>query len=198
MRKNNLIIIIILFIPFNLLHSQFKLNYGFKAGAVSAHINEIYEGGEYAYSSKWGFGAGIFLEGSFNNNISISGELDYLQGGWYDDDLSQKYSMNVLSVPVLLKLKTDAGKFTPYLLAGPKFDFLLSMDSVNHSFDKAIFPIYGVTLGAGCERVVWKNYSILAEIRYNYDFESMFKVFSMVDVSYNYSRSLEFLIGVKF
>lgn len=199
MKINNLIIVIILLITSSLIHSQFKITYGVKVGAVSAHQTQIFKRSEYAYSSKWGIGGGVFLEGSFNNSISILGELDYLQEGWRDDVLDKRYSVNVLSAPVMLALKTHAGKFVPYLLLGPRFDFLLSIDSVENSFDKSNDPIIGITLGAGFERVVWKNYSFLAEIRYNYDFESIFRVSSVGGLgSSYYSRSLGFLVGVKF
>ena len=202
MKKNSFVILIILFMPFNLLFSQFKMNYGIKAGSVYSHQIAVSYDNEFSYPSKWGLGAGVFFDGSFNKNISTLAEIDYLQEGWYsynDMDVYQKYSRNVLSLSVMLKLKTNAGKFTPYLLAGPRFDFLLKMDSIEYSFIKNGNPIFGITFGLGCERVVWRDYSVLAEIRYNYDFDGMFWISSVGGLgSYNYNRALVFFVGVKF
>ena len=196
----NYIILFFLLIPITSLHSQFKINVGFKAGVLSAHQTAIYQWDEDTYASRWGFGGGAFLDASFNKSISILVELDYMQQGWYDDDVYyKKYSMNVISFPIMLKLNAQAGKFTPYLVTGPRLDLILNLETPYNVFDNSEKLLYGITFGLGCERIVYKNYSVLAEVRYNYDLESMFRTMTVIgEGSTNYSRSLAFLAGVKF
>ena len=158
------IILLILLIPITNLHSQLKISVGFKAGAISAHQTSASYWGEYTYAAKRGFGGGALFEGSFNKSISILAELDYMQQGWYDDDVYYKrYSMNVISFPLLLKLNARAGKFTPYLVAGPRLDLILKLETPYNVFDNSEKLLYGITFGLGCERIVYKNYSVLVK-----------------------------------
>lgn len=199
MKKTNLIIIIALFIiPYNYLHSQIKLYYGIKTGMVSAHHNIVYDEDFISSSdSRIGFDMGAFIESSFNKTFSLSAELHYIQKGEAYDEW--KSLIECLSIPVMLKIKTQAGNFTPYLLIGPRLDVILNYDKTNMNYKNIGKNNFGLTSGIGCELKIWKNYSLLADIRYDYDFTGFYYSTAVSgDRVDEYSRSLEFLVGVKF
>ena len=99
----------------------------------------------------------------------------------------------------MLKFKTDAGRFTPYLLLGPRIDFILSYDKNFFECEYMSNPNFGITMGFGCEVNFWKKYSLLTDIKYDYDFTSnSVRTRVQDEMSDVYSRSLEFLVGFKF
>jgi len=178
-------------------YSQFKLNFGIKTGLSLAHV--VYEGNRSSSSgSRAGVDMGLYIESTFNKDVSLSCEFHYIQKG--EGDPGWKTLTECLSIPVLLKLKTQAGKFTPYLLSGPRFDFMLSYENSSGATTELNNINFGVTLGLGSEINLWKSNSLVAEIRYDHDL-----TFSRYVVPYNeyyysntYNRSFDFLIGVKF
>lgn len=203
MKKIILIVVIFLFLGSNnIVNSQFKVNYGVKAGLELAHVVAINRYYESSSDNKTGICLGGFIEPSFNKYISLIIETNYQQKGWRAEGLQINYSINCISVPLMLKLRTEAGRLSPYIQLGPKLDIVLHQDSANnlysfHSYNFSLID-FGVVLGLGCETRVWKNDYLLAEMRYNCNFNSNFAVSGVESSSLFYSRSLEFLVGVKF
>lgn len=202
MKIINLVTFILLLSSITIVNSQFKINYGVKAGLELAHVVAINRYNESTSDNKTGICFGAFIEPSFNKYISLILETNYQQKGWRAEGPQINYSINCISVPLMLKLRTEAGKLSPYIQLGPKLDIILHQDSANnlysfHSYNFSLID-FGVVLGLGCEIRVWKNNYLLSEIRYNCNFNSNFAVSGVESSTLFYNRSLEFLVGVKF
>ena len=203
MKKIILIAALFLFLGSkNIVNSQFKLNYGIKSGLELAHQISASYYGEGNLENRTGIFIGAFLEPSFNKDISMLLEIDYVQKGWHDESLQTNYSINCISVPLMLKLKTEAGRLNPFIQFGPKLDIVLHQDSAHNAYNFYTYNFsltnFGVILGLGCETHIRKDFNFLAEIRYNCDFNSGFAASGVESSTLFYSRSFEFLVGVKF
>ena len=88
--------------------------------------------------------------------------MNYVEKGWKED--GQSYLVNCLSFPLLVHLKMELGKFTPYFLFGPRLDLILSHDSLLGFYSNMYTANFGITGGLGCEREINKHYTILAEL----------------------------------
>jgi opacity protein-like surface antigen len=98
-------------------------------------------------------------------------------------------------VPILAKLRLPLRNVTPYVLIGPRFDFLISrsggtLDATISQFDKMD---YGLTLGAGVELNSIFPFGLLAEFRYNPNSYDSYK--SQYQSVRN--RSMDFLVGIR-
>jgi len=154
-------------------------------------------------SARGGFGVSAFAEW-FNLPIfSIVSQVEYAQrgahmlyplpGGWGLTDGSMDY----ISIPVLAKLTAPLGAFNPYVLAGPRADFLVSYhydaiypnNSIYSDLNKATL---GGSAGVGVQTNSILPVSLSAELRYDFDF---FNSYNHADLNVH-NDAFEIWIGV--
>ncbi len=200
---------IMLLLAANPANAQLMRSYGVKLGAVAA--NETWTNNGYTWDTKnrWGFTVAAFADVPFFRFFSAQGEMQFTQKGMdYSVPATTpsrpvgpgEYrtispTIDYISIPLLAKFKIPSGPLTPYILIGPRFDFLISsspdgLDAVVNNFDKMD---YGLTVGAGVELDSLFPFGILAEVRYNPNsYDSYQSDFTTVK-----NRSIDFLVGVR-
>ena len=186
--------------------AQLTRSYGIKLGLVGA--NETWSTIP-ATDTRWGFTAGVYAELPYSKYLSADGEIQYTQKGMkysipvttasQPDGSGQYYTLSpridYISIPILAKLRLPLPKFTPYLVVGPRFDFLISrsggpLDAAISQFDKMD---YGLTIGAGVELNSIFPFGLLAEFRYN---PNSYDSYNNQYLSVR-NRSMDFLVGVR-
>lgn len=101
-----------------------------------------------------------------------------------------------ISAALMGKAKYNLGMFTPYLLLGPQFNYLIGKDlnmAIAWPFYHFKNNIFGYTAGAGTELKIM-SVSFLVEYRFEKDLTNNYDL-SSLDIK-NYSHSV--LLGVKF
>jgi opacity protein-like surface antigen len=189
-------------------NAQLTRSYGIKLGVVGA--NEAWSSlGEpdWPTNIRWGFTADVYAELPYSKYLSADAEIQYTQKGMkyttreitdfppFSAYRTFSPRVDYLSIPILAKLRLPLVNLVPYILVGPRFDFLVhrsgdGLNAVVNDFDNMD---YGLTVGAGFELNSVLPFGLLAEFRYNpnsYD-------------SYNSpsqrvrNRSLDFLVGIR-
>ena len=107
--------------------------------------------------------------------------------------LSYSTKLNYLSVPILAKLRMSGPLLTPYIIAGPRFDYYLSNSGSNlySDFNKTSI---GGTFGVGVESVSILSIQVGLEFRYSPDFKDSFSTSVMMIKNH----SMEFLLVLGF
>ncbi len=180
-------------------HAQSLRSYGLKTGLTSANARVVYahrpDIHQVLITDKEGdvrhTGMTVALYGDWNvaGPLSLLTQLEYVQRGfgervWYGDVmhgegpfLSVDWTrIDYLSVPVLAKVAFSAASARPYLLIGPRADFLLAhhMDFDSRYYlrlavnDLERFNM-GATFGGGLEVATGLPVSVLLEVRYSHD-----------------------------
>lgn len=210
MKKCILIFILFLSVPL-----MAQLSYGVKAGLTSS--NQTWEftprfaktGETTARSS---INLGLFAEYSDDKYVSVLAELNYRQKGanikmeYTGRDTSGtiivpkdlEHKLAYMNVSLLGKVRYQVGIFSPYLLAGLKTDYQISnkLDDIDlgHIAEDATKQIWGAVIGAGFEIKNFLPVGILAEVRYEFDFNKLY-----VEDNFQFkSDTIEFRIGIKF
>ena len=187
--------IIIVSFSTNSLHSQFIKNYGIQIGITSA--NQEYSGSAFPLAEidlkrRLGFLGGFQIEWLDVSYISIITQIEYIQKGMGIEGIvtgqnspeplgtRTDYSrLDYLSLPVLLRLSLIHRPITPYVIAGPRYDYLLNYDSsefMNYVFDNFRRGVYGGAIGIGIESNFPKLIKLTLELRYNLDFTDSLKL----------------------
>lgn len=160
------------------------------------------------YKARWGWDAGAYLELLTTPPFSILAEAHYIQKGfryeiryttpenplvWKSEDVGPR--VDYLSIPVLAKIRFGQQKVAPYLLAGPRCDFLIHRESKGyHEVIDAFEDVdFGASFGAGVEAALPPIPGILAEVRWSPSFTHAYDT-SLLTVT---NRSVEFLVGVR-
>jgi hypothetical protein len=171
--------------------AQFFKGYGIKVAYTSASQTLDYPAPPWGWwngtttSARSGFNVGVFAEWLNVPFISVVSQVEYAQrganakyagpGGWWTTDGLLQY----LSVPIMARVTIPTGPVSPYLLAGPRADFLLSYRELGikpwgnatslsfySNFKRANL---GASLGVGVETSSILPARLLAELRYNVD-----------------------------
>lgn len=169
---------------------------------------------EDAQKRRTGINGGAFVEWLNIPLISIKSRLWYNEKGVGIEymETSEEYPLGLglvtqntrlsyISFALLGKLNMSSGLFTPYLEAGPRFDYLLDYEEnmvFTEVYRKFEENVYGLTFGAGLERSVPGGPVLSVEIRYNHDLKDSHTV---ATESFNYSmrnRSFEVSAGLGF
>ena len=136
-------------------------------------------------SAKSGFNVAAFAEWLNIPFFSVVSQVEYDQrganakyavpGGWRTTDGSLQY----LSVPIMAKVSIPTGLVSPYLLAGPRADFLfayreLGVQPWGNATSLSFYSNFkranlGASLGVGLETSSVFPARLLAELRYNLD-----------------------------
>ncbi len=190
-------------------HAQLKESYGMKLGVVGANQTWNDYGTVWKTDNRWGFTADAFIEVPFFRYFSAQAEIQYTQKGMsYSQPMtvisqsplpvqSRTFSPRIdyISIPLLAKVKFPFSTVTPYILVGPRFDFLVYADPdglgpVVNNFDNMD---YGLTVGAGIEFDSVLPFGLLAEFRYN---PNSYDSYDSGQLSVR-NRTVDFLVGVR-
>ncbi len=208
-KKLGISIAIILFC-FSSAYPQLLKGYGLKTGIVIA--DQHFEYGPYAKvetaldrKHRTGFDIGIYVEWLNLPFFSMLTEAHYVQKGMINEGIAYnefgtlmgtvKFDNRVdyLSVPILAKIAVKTPSFSPYLVAGPRFDFLLGYNSTGGEFlyDRFKDLDMGGDIGIGVESNT-RPLKVLLEFRYSPDFTYAYKS-DLLKVKNN---SFEILFGL--
>ena len=185
-----LICIVILCLPGQVWGNKFvttpwTLSLNFGEGS-SQQKWEVEGGDTSAIRNKDGPQFSLYLNWELQPNLSIVTGLRLVEKGitydhYYYDQYGYKsgydYFQEVIgyiSVPILFKLKYPIGRFTPYLILGPRLDFNIYIDSsfeyISDLFEEFKNPVIGYDLGAGLSFRIFKVNSIYLEYSISEDF----------------------------
>lgn len=159
--------------------------------------------------ARWGLDAGVFIEAPDIPIVSVLGELHYTQKGFKitatvtteqspegAGEMTSTPRVDYLSLPILLKLRLDLGVIAPYVVAGPRFDFLIGKSSEGYDlvYDHLKKNDMGASFGLGVELPTEIVAAFLAEIRYSPSFSKAYYN-GMLTVK---NQSIELLVGARF
>ena len=185
--KSILIIILLSVLSFNA-KSQILTDYGIKFGTAISNQTWDYDAGfSLNNDNKIGISTRLFADFFSWRYIQLEGELGYTRKGFTDNipitsadspDGTGEYininnSLDYLSISVLGKIRFSAGGLSPYIIAGPQFNFLINKNIGNGwdiAFDQFRKTNLGIIVGAGTELNDLLPFTILLEYRYERDF----------------------------
>jgi hypothetical protein len=212
-KKMKKILIILLFVIAGPLFAQ--LNYGVKAGLTSSNQTWEYVPKFANYGNvepRKGINLGIFAEYSDNKYLGVLAEINYRQKGAKIDinytgrdtsgsivvPKSIEHKLSYINITLLGKVRYDLSFVTPYVIGGLKTDYQVSnkFDDVDLGYlsTECTTQIWGAVIGAGFEIKKLFPFALLAEFRYEFDFNKLY-------VSDDYqikTSSFELKLGVRF
>ncbi|MGB8658435.1 MAG: porin family protein [Candidatus Zixiibacteriota bacterium] len=208
MRKVRIsIAIIALLLCFSSVHAQFMHGFGVKTGVVLASQDiDNSMGFDTNAKSRTGFDLGVFAEWFDSPVFSLSTEAHYVQKGMIEEvpridefgfpmsPSKDDHRIDYLSIPVLAKISVKGKHISPYLVFGPRFDFLLGNKSktLKILYDELKNTDEGLTAGVGVETNT-VPLRMLLEFRYSPDFSNAYKT----DLWKIRNNSFEILSGLK-
>jgi len=192
MKHQIIIVVCLILLISTATQSQFIRGYGLKLALTSS--DDQYENSfapNLETKRRIGFNVGGFIEWLDVPFFSFITQLEYDQKGAgqvfnrrdeYNNDLgdiTQYGKLDYVSIPLLVKLRYPAGIFTPYIVGGPRFDFLVGFQSDKNLFNTLYRQLkknsIGGSVGIGVETESILPTTFLAELRYNFDFQDSFK-----------------------
>jgi hypothetical protein len=191
-------------------HAQLVRSYGIKLGTVAANQTWKYTGApELTTSERWGVTGGVYIELLDLPVIGVVGEIQYTQKGMKfsipvttasqpegtGQFITLSPKVDYLSVPVLAKVRLPFPAISPYIIAGPRMDLLLSKhgDGFDAVVDEFKSSDVGATIGVGVELHTLLPVGILAEVRYNPSFRDSYTSNSLTVRNH----SFDFLLGLQ-
>jgi hypothetical protein len=184
--------------------------FGVKAGAVAATQNWNYaEGFDLGAKLRWGWDVAVFKEFLKVGPLGFLAEIHYIQKGFREEEcrtlpfgppcqgfVSSRPRVDYISIPLLAKVRFGAGGVVPYVLAGPRWDFLVdrSGQNMHEVIDQMKRFDFGVSVGAGVETgLPLGGPGVLAEVRYS---PSLIHAFDNGTLTVT-NQAIEFLVGVR-
>ncbi len=190
--------------------AQFIRGIGIKVGTVAANQTWDYSSfGDLSTTTRYGFTIGGFIEMFSFSHFSLLGEVQYTQKGMEYTvpvtttsspdgigSMSVSPRVDYISIPILAKLRITTPIVEPYVIAGPRFDILVSKvaEGMGAVIDKFKDTDYGITVGVGAELGSLIPLPLLVEARYNASPGEAFDN-SLVKVK---NRSFDILVGIRF
>jgi len=190
-----LLVITLIFGFYSVTQAQFIKNVGIKIGGTAStqkwEYNPFIEMAGLKPDTKIGLNVGAFAEFLNLPFISLIGEVNYVEKGMQIDvlitDINNpegrskelwKTGINYLNFSLLAKVRLEGIIFTPYLLAGPKFDIELGKSgklvSAGSMFDDFTKTRFGFKAGIGTEIKLF-NITFLTEVLYDADFGTLYE-----------------------
>lgn len=98
---------------------------GVAGGIVIADVDASDEQAIEGKESRTGAGFGVFYRAMLTPSISVQPEVWYLTKGFEadDEDVSGKFTLNYVQVPVLVQYHLSQGSVSPRIFAGPALAF---------------------------------------------------------------------------
>jgi hypothetical protein len=171
--------------------AQIFRSYGIKLGVSSSNLNfGIYEPGLTRRIP--GFGAAVYAEWFNTTFFTVITQLELTQHGSIIDIYSTEdfgsrriglegdYNrLHYLSAPILAKCTFTKMTVNPYLLIGPRIDYLLwyATDSrfLDDTYRRFKRVLLGGSAGIGCDSGTLLPITLVAEVRYNADFGNSYE-----------------------
>lgn len=155
------------------LYADFKIMGGLNLSKYNVSPEEA--GMNWNY--KRGFLAGMGFEKKFIKNIDLEFDVLYFKKGSKVESadlpgFKLKYNLNVVSIPVLLKVKFLDGT-SPYVLGGVEFSFILSHKIKFQAEEEVDIKEntksidYGLAFGSGFEIEIQEHLFFFIEARYH-------------------------------
>jgi hypothetical protein len=204
---NRIIISVFLVLfSFSSAYAQLLKGYGLKGGIVAANQDfEYTQDFQADTKSRTGLDVGIFAEWFDLRIFSVLTEVHYIQKGHVDEytrtdefgnpagTIKHNSRLDYLSVPLLVKITLNTQYALPYLVIGPRFDYLMGYESET---SKELFENFkntgvGGTVGLGMQSRS-EPVKFLLELRYSPDFTNAYKS-DLLKVKNN---SFEVLLGL--
>jgi hypothetical protein len=173
--------------------AQFMKHFGVKAAVTSANQDFDYsQMADLQMKRRVGFDVGVFAEWLDIPVLSIISQVEYAQrgsgmefvetgpSGPQSIGTKKLYSrLDYLSVPILVKLRLQTSTITPYILAGPRLDILVSYQSdegvLNLVYDQFKKTTLGGSVAVGVQIQSLLPVTILAEARYSIDLSDSYE-----------------------
>ncbi|MFB0564939.1 MAG: porin family protein [Candidatus Aminicenantaceae bacterium] len=194
-RLINFILVMMMIAP---LYAEFKIIGGINHSKYNSSPNEE----NITWSNKFGFLGGIGLERGFTPNLIFEFDFLFFQKGGNArfSDSKMKYSLNVVSIPILVKNKFIYGT-SPYILGGVEFSSILSHKSkvegeeAEDLKDNTKSIDFGFVLGCGFEIELKEFFYFFIEARYHLGQRNI--VSSIVEDQPIRTRAMLVVIGIK-
>lgn len=165
-------------------HSQAIRNIGVKLGGVAANQSWTYSSiPSLPTERRWGIDVGVFIEWFNMPVFSLSSELHFIQKGMKltlpitseqnpegtGRFVTRSPRVDYLSLPLLAKARLNDGVFSPYVVAGPRVDFLLQTKAEEFQavLDKFETVEFGATVGAGMDIRAFEKMNLGFEFRFS-------------------------------
>lgn len=214
--KSKSVFICVAILFFNqVLSAQIMRNYGVKAAFTSSNIN--YEQLNDFFSRRSGINLAVFTELLNTPFFSLLIQAEYEQKGFLEEQaetnqfgsfiqtVKANTRLDYLSFPVLAKFRYSKGVYSPFVLFGPRLDYLINKRNGEYKFTSAtsrsIFADHfdrlalGGTIGAGIELPEFSSFKTVFEIRYNFDFSDSY---SKIDAYKVKNNSFDLWLGLIF
>ncbi|MDQ3018996.1 MAG: PorT family protein [Bacteroidota bacterium] len=167
-------------------------NFGIKGGLNLSNVN--YEVIYDLYTeNKIGFNVQIFYDFLNYTNVSLSAETGYSQKGFdfnypITNEIGEAISsetihtkLNYINTDILARFSLNSKTVNPYISIGPVVGFYTgysisssgpndTLFQVNILLENLKSPAFGLILGAGTEFKNLMSATLIAEVRYNFDF----------------------------
>jgi opacity protein-like surface antigen len=196
-------------IGFSISESQLIRGYGIKVGVASTSQNwewaptvGVTAASTAAHQS---LEVGTFIEWLDIPLFSVLTEIQYIRKGsdvttnvpmttienpdGNGQFISYSTEISYLSVPILAKLRMNGGLLSPYIVAGPRFDFCLTSSGAFSKSDLKTMNVGG-TFGVGVESASILPIQVGLEFRYSPDSQASYSTPSLTVKN----RSLELLL----
>lgn len=169
-------------------HAQLVQDYGVKGGITFSSLQSS------KYDSvpgrRTGYSIVGFAEWLDLNAFSLMTEAGYVQRG------IEASRLNYLTAAVMPKGYLSWEKWSPYVLAGPRIDFLQEgPDKVDANYVSVANVSFGGTVGAGVELPTLLPHTVVAEVRYNLSIQA--RTITSWDPGMR-SNALDVMIGIHF
>jgi len=209
--KSTFVIVFILFIQ-SIGSAQLIRTFGVKGGAVTASQTWDYVSPftDLNTERRWGLDIGLFVEWLNMPVFSFSSEVHYIQKGMKisfpvtteqnpdgtGENMTRSPRIDYVSVPVLAKARLMDTQLSPYIVAGPRVDFLLHTEGEGFQviLDKFEKIDFGATVGVGVEVKSFEPVQLGIEFRFSPSFKDGYSsAFTKVR---NSSMELLFVAGI--
>lgn len=197
------LIILLMFVCPTLIHADFKI----MGGMDLSRYRVLWESDNVQWKHRLGVFGGIGLEKKLSHNVLLEFDFLYFQKGsrFHEDGDPFKetnYRLNVLSVPILLRIRNRFIYGSSYfVVAGIELSSIFSHTSVFgyqeplDLKDRTSFLDYGLVLGGGYEFELQEDLFLFIEGRYHWGLKNI-----LIDPSGTESwktRAVLLMIGVR-
>jgi opacity protein-like surface antigen len=179
--------------------AQFVNSIGLTAG-VSAGNQKFFFKDPVAISKKKytvGFNASFFAEFFSHDYARWVSEIQYNQKGSIDKQPEQNYpnKLQYLSWNNYLKLRYEMYSIIPYVLVGPRLDYMLTQSITSPEIVSSFSKLnLSAGLGGGVEFISYSNFKFLVEAFYNPD---ILPAYVTPDLHVK-NKNIELRIGLKY
>jgi hypothetical protein len=193
--------------------AQPDLSMGVKVGATSSGVSSTIP--DYSVKRRVGFGVFGYVDAALLPNLAVVAELGYAARGFVEEQeardaqnlplglVQANTRLDYLSTSLTLRASYSTGAISPYMIAGPRLDILVSRKAGTFHFElgslKSSFaelyesPAFGGIVGVGIDTGDLLAVPILLEARYNLDVtDSLTGGFEMSN------NAFDILLGVGF